>query len=645
MYYDKVLSNFKIAKQTGDSIQAYCPAHDDKTASLSILLNESKVLMFCHAGCDIKDILKNTGLTFSDLFVGDSPVDIYQYRTAKGELHHEKLKYQTPKGKTFTQRRVGNDEIVSNLEGMKAIPYNYPEVIKAIKEGSTILYVEGEKDANTGKLLGYVATTFGGASDWRDEYKQYFKNASIVQIPDKDDAGLKQAGKITDSLLGVTKSLRVLILPDGKDLTEWVEKGNSDLATLIKVSQDKVISNGIPVPEISSIASGYKFEWKPLNLEVRIDKLTHNSTASIRVIENDKTRYVSNINLLAPRSMVEISNRLKLIRKLDWAEILSVISIYCTDSIKAGEPVIELTGDSEDLAELEYLVYPIAPIGKPCVIFGDPGSGKSQTAIVLNIIASLPWHDNPLALRAPDKPKRGLYLDYEADKQDIDRQLSLFVKGMELGYCPLYYRRCSLPISDDIDAILRIIEEFTIDYVIIDSVSLAAGGDLNRMDIATDYMRSLRQLKTTSISLAHTSKDRENRNKTILGSVLFEAGARSVWEIRGNESEDYMDVALFHRKSNLSKRHKEIGFRINYNEGGNTIQRINPDSIPEFIERMSYNRQVLEKLKDGIMSTEELSVSTGIKQAIIRTSCARLKKQGQVSGDSKGWFLPYFEET
>jgi hypothetical protein len=51
--------------------QALCPAHNDKTPSLSITLSGDKWLLYCHAGCNTKDILKSVNLKESDLFMNN----------------------------------------------------------------------------------------------------------------------------------------------------------------------------------------------------------------------------------------------------------------------------------------------------------------------------------------------------------------------------------------------------------------------------------------------------------------------------------------------------------------------------------------------------------------------------------------------
>ncbi len=379
--------------------------------------------------------------------------------------------------------------------------------------------------------------------------------------------------------------------------------------------------------------------------------IDHDRTSCQLIFTNpkDKTHILRtrlNIETDASRKRLakELSERYP-VKDLDWSDTVEYISEKTMRELEHGEPVVTIQS-TDEYSDLKYLIHPIIPEGKPTAIFGDPGSGKSQLAVILSMVMTLPWTDNPLKLGAPDKPVKVLFLDYEADIEDIQRQLALFTQGMDLGYGSIEYRRCSLPIADDLEGIRTHVEETGARCLIIDSVSLAAGGDLNRMDIATSYVRALRSLgpDITTISLAHTSKDRESKVKTILGSVLFEAGFRSVWEIRANEGEDSLDIALFHRKANLSKKFSDIGFRINYMKEGNTVEWLNPKSVPEFVERMSVNQQILSALKSGMLSSEQLAEQIDAKRTSIDTALFRLRKAKRIIGDSKGWGLSLLSE-
>jgi hypothetical protein len=326
---------------------------------------------------------------------------------------------------------------------------------------------------------------------------------------------------------------------------------------------------------------------------------------------------------------------------VDWPNILEYISQKSVIEYEKGEPFLEICS-TDAVGELEYLIDPIAPKSKPTIIFGDPGAGKSQLIGILNTIMMLPWEDNDLRLIAPNQREKCGFLDYEADADDMRRFLSKLASGMGLPPIPMLYRHCDIPLIKDMESIGNYIDHLKLTCLMVDSASLASGGDLNSMQVAQDYIRACRQLRITTISLAHTSKDRESKAKTILGSVLFEAGARSVWECRGQEDEEHnsFDIALFHRKSNLSKKSKPLGYRISYTADGNVVQWHDPSSVPEFLERMSANKRILDALKHGKLSTKELVEKlSDLKRSTIDGNLKRLKDAGVISGDSNSWNL------
>jgi hypothetical protein len=51
-----------------DRWRALCPAHEDRTPSLSIVQKLDKLLIYCFSGCRAIDIVNALGLTLADLF-------------------------------------------------------------------------------------------------------------------------------------------------------------------------------------------------------------------------------------------------------------------------------------------------------------------------------------------------------------------------------------------------------------------------------------------------------------------------------------------------------------------------------------------------------------------------------------------------
>lgn len=66
-----------VRKTGSDKYVARCPAHADKTPSLSIReMSDGRTLVHCFGGCEVEDVLAAVGLTFRDVMperVGDFP--------------------------------------------------------------------------------------------------------------------------------------------------------------------------------------------------------------------------------------------------------------------------------------------------------------------------------------------------------------------------------------------------------------------------------------------------------------------------------------------------------------------------------------------------------------------------------------------
>lgn len=271
MDYESIKRHFNVKHYKKNSGMAICPCHDDKKASLSISYDskEKKTLLYCHAGCDIKDVLKRVGLELRDLYEDERPKEksrdkieaVYKYTGSDGALLFEKIRF---KPKAFTQRRYMEGSVVWGLGGgryyetypgsneysqkernnartrefpeTRPVLYNLPAVIKGVGEKKTIFIVEGEKDADNLIVQGLIATTsFDGASKsmdrqkWRKEYNVFLKGAEVVLIPDNDNPGRSHMMNIARELKGVAKSVKMVELPvpEKEDVSFYLGEGHS----------------------------------------------------------------------------------------------------------------------------------------------------------------------------------------------------------------------------------------------------------------------------------------------------------------------------------------------------------------------------------------------------------------------------------
>ena len=69
MTLPEFLTRFPRQTNVGDQVNVRCPAHEDKTASLTVGEgSDGRVLLHCKAGCTLDAILARLELTKRDLF-------------------------------------------------------------------------------------------------------------------------------------------------------------------------------------------------------------------------------------------------------------------------------------------------------------------------------------------------------------------------------------------------------------------------------------------------------------------------------------------------------------------------------------------------------------------------------------------------
>ena len=243
-------AGLNITKSYGDEVVAYCPWHDDSTASLAINVKNG---WHCFAGCGkgrtIQNLLerlepkKNLYQRFLDTFpefyiasmdfnksdesdVDEVPYDLNQLPLAldneylaKRGITNESVNvfglryyqdfnsivvpiYQNQKLVGSVQRRiVGNPKYI-NSPGMNKDRILYPfDHVKVDKHGRIIL-VEGLLDAIKAHQGGIsnVVTTFGGSVSQHQARMLGSLTRTVVICPDKDAAGIRMAHRTTEML-------------------------------------------------------------------------------------------------------------------------------------------------------------------------------------------------------------------------------------------------------------------------------------------------------------------------------------------------------------------------------------------------------------------------------------------------------------
>jgi len=126
----EVLHRLKAVRGNRGEWRARCPAHDDRTPSLSIAeASNGTVLLHCFAGCEPHDILEAIGLDWSDLFRGDGgPVRQVMARPPKPSRRRERKTPEVPND-AWQERAVELAlecyELLYTDAGAKALAYLY----------------------------------------------------------------------------------------------------------------------------------------------------------------------------------------------------------------------------------------------------------------------------------------------------------------------------------------------------------------------------------------------------------------------------------------------------------------------------------------------------------------------------------------
>jgi hypothetical protein len=247
---ENALDKLDGVKQSGESWMARCPAHDDRTPSLSIKQGDraSGVVLNCFAGCSVQDVAAAIGMTVADLF-DDKPepqrterriAATYPYSDEQGTLLYEVVRYDP---KDFRQRRPdGRGGWVWNLQGTRRVPYQLPALIAADTD-ATVYVPEGERDVDAIRAAGGVATCNPqGAGKWgtvAEVARHVLAGRDVVIVPDQDKAGDQHARQVAESLVDVARTLTIARPAVGNDAAEHLGAGRT-LAELVVIATSRL---------------------------------------------------------------------------------------------------------------------------------------------------------------------------------------------------------------------------------------------------------------------------------------------------------------------------------------------------------------------------------------------------------------------
>jgi hypothetical protein len=484
------------ARQAGPGRwRARCPAHDDRSPSLSISEGANgRILLNCFARCDLSEIVHAIGIQISDLFSdephGVSPratirnsrsvVASFTYTASDGtpEARVDRVEPgRDGRAKEFFpylwDANTGSFAEKAGLEG-KGLPlYHLDEVRRAIASGEEIYFVEGEGKADGLRAAlreagssSAVTTISGGANAQirPDHVASLAGAAKVVVISDSDKPGIRAASARGTAIASAYASADVRTVnlypgrEDGSDIADWLQEGH----TLLE----------------------------------------------LRAATESAPRVDSTMTILSSSPADRKAN----------------VATF----VRASDLIAESDGD-----ELECVIEDMLPVGGTAILAGRPKGGKSTLALNL----------------ALNTARGEAFMGREVRRGAV---LYLALEGANGGWKQLL-RRLGVGKSDDLylcidrapDDMLRWLREAIEEYhpvlVIIDTLQrllrVRDGNDYATGSNATDAVIELARRSGAAVMLLHHSGKTRHADivDDVMGSTAWAASVDTVMVLRKSE--------------------------------------------------------------------------------------------------------------
>jgi hypothetical protein len=386
--------------------------------------------------------------------------------------------------------------------------------------------------------------------------------------------------------------------------------------------------------EIADLGSGFAIHWPDQNIRILIEYLTKERNGLIgeaTILDGEFTLCEAlriNLNSEAKtkaiaRKVYECDGRLSL---PDWARLIESTCVLTLRRYRRGEPSHYL--DRHTIVEpLTFVLNPLVPKKKPCILFSDGGKGKSTLALAFAMAVNVGGH---VAEVSAVKGK-SLYLDWEDDVDVHARRLKAIQAGHpDLIDAGVEYLRCVEPLWKQTHPLVKLIQEKAITFVVLDSLMAATGGDASAE--ATGHLfAALRQFNVESLCIGHVPKQKGEgqEHATVYGSIFNQNYARAVWELQTEQEigNDSAVLGLFHRKSNLSRKHAPLGLKVTHNAEGTFVryETFNLAQTADLLNALPLQNRIRNLLdSDGMpRSSKQIADELDVKLASAQVTLSR----------------------
>jgi hypothetical protein len=616
----------------------------DANPSLSVTESGGTTLLHCHGGCSQDDVisaLKERSLWGEESRLptpirssrGGKLTAIYEFRNADGQLVAEHGRFETASGKSFAWRVPGKDW----RDGLGSVAihdlplYRLADVLASPE--APVWFCEGEKAVEACVAQGLVAVCAGGGAS-----QKTFGNAldvlasrDVILWPDADEPGGALMGRI-HSLLPHSRFVRPVVEPKG-DAHDYFQGGGT-VAALYELLSESTPTVAMPALDAVTVtipiaAGSVKFEFSELQAAKR------ETQAALRITVDSpgkrRTPFSTRLNLDSSSARSGTRTELNEVygKDFSWAALLSEACGLAKETWHGVDYSIDLV-DVALSEERPWAVDKWAPEGLVTIPFGMGGSGKSYVCgdIALCCLYGMPWMG-----KATKVVKAVMVIDYEDREDEWRRRIQEIADGHGWPFPESGYRYLSgraIPVADQVVQIKRMVEEWGIGLIIVDSAVSACGGDLLDVQAATRLINALTDIGATTLLIAHNTKAQDSDFP--YGNIFWHNLARATHYIESTQEDgsNVVESVIWNRKQNRGKQ-KPIPLRMTFPDSADGPVLIEMTaSIPPVLQSASDSQRwtILEFVKNSWkpLNAKEISEGTGIPEPQVRTSLSKNKK-------------------
>ena len=383
------------------------------------------------------------------------------------------------------------------------------------------------------------------------------------------------------------------------------------------------------VPTLTSNGSLYQLRWADEQVIMTLDRFAEDSKYNVSCeVQIDNTmpglpRHIhggTRLNITSAESRRRLAKHLNddVIPK-NWVAILEQASMKVLEQWRKGSPIIEMS-EHKKADRLAMRVMPILQERQATLIFGEGDSLKSFFAAYLAVLVRSGLTHAGLT----PEPGNVLYLDYETDEDTTLQRFEMISTGLGIDVPGgLYYRYMHQPLAADAHQVSRLVMEYAIEFLVVDSAAPAVVEPESAV-ATTEYFKTLRSLRVTSLTIAHVTK--ATKDEYPFGSSFFRNLPRSNFRVRASRELEHVVIGLKHTKSNNGRRIPDMGFQFEF-DGDNrvVIEPAQVRDVPELAQGLPLRERINGLLLRGPRSVEHLAEELEQTEGNVRTTLNRNK--------------------